>query len=111
MSWIAEQKPKGKFFGLLTGIFLAASWGHWHDRIVSYLKFSFNRRYTQFYIIAVFLLLIKGCVFLGDHIFVGNRKGGDQVLFNNLRLNNNLFRANLQSLVDNFNVLNRKFTP
>jgi hypothetical protein len=41
---------------------------------------------------------------------VGNRKGGDSVVFNNLRLNNNLFRANLQSLVDNFNVLNRKFT-
>ena len=54
---------------------------------------------------------IKGSVILGDHFFVGNRKGGDQVIFNTLRLNNNLFKANLQSLVDNFNVLNRKFTP
>jgi len=104
MSWIAEQKPKGKFIGLLAGTFLAASWGHWHDRIVSYLRFNFNRRYTQLFIIA-------GCIALGDHFFVGNRRGGDHIIFNTLRFNNNLFRVNVQSLVDNFNVLNRKFTP
>lgn len=30
MSWIADQKPKGKSIGLATGAFLAFSWGHWH---------------------------------------------------------------------------------
>jgi len=74
MSWIAEQKPKGKFFGLVTGLFLAASWGHWHDRIVSYLKFSFNRRYTQFYIIAVIFLLIKGICLSRRSYFCGKQK-------------------------------------
>jgi hypothetical protein len=53
MSWIAEQKPKGKFMGLVAGSFLAYSWGHWHDRILSYFRFSFSRKYTQFYIVAV----------------------------------------------------------
>lgn len=41
---------------------------------------------------------------------VGPRKGADQIFANKMTLNNNLFRKNLQSLVDNFNVLNRKFT-
>lgn len=53
MSFIAEQKPKGKFVGLVSGVFLAVSWGHWHDRIMSYFRFNFNKRYTQFYIVAV----------------------------------------------------------
>jgi hypothetical protein len=43
-------------------------------------------------------------------LLVGSRRGADQVLSNNLYLNNNLFRKNMQSLVDNFNVLNRKLT-
>lgn len=103
MSFIAEQKPKGKFIGLMGGLFLAFSWGHWHDRILSYFRFSFNKRYTQFYIVAA-------AVIFGDHWFVGNRKGGDHIITNSLFVNNNLFRANLGSLVENFNVLNRKFT-
>jgi hypothetical protein len=60
MSWIAEQKPKGKFYGLVAGAFLAHSWGHWHDRVISYFKFSFSRRYTQFYIVAVISSLNVG---------------------------------------------------
>ena len=43
-------------------------------------------------------------------MLVGNRKGADQIIANKFYLNNNLFRKNMQSLVDNFNVLNRKFT-
>jgi len=57
MSFIAEQKPKGKFVGLVSGAFLAVSWGHWHDRIMSYFRFNWNKRYTQFYIVAVFFFL------------------------------------------------------
>jgi hypothetical protein len=56
MSWIAEQKPKGKFIGLVVGSFLALSWGHWHDRAMSYFKFSWSKRYTQFYFIAVIII-------------------------------------------------------
>lgn len=55
MSWIAEQKPKGKFIGLVAGSFLALSWGHWHDRIMSYFKLSWSKRYTQFYFVAVII--------------------------------------------------------
>ena len=54
MSWIAEQKPKGKFIGLVTGVFLAFSWGHWHDRIASYFRFNWNKRFSQFFFVAVF---------------------------------------------------------
>jgi hypothetical protein len=54
MSWIAEQKPKGKFIGLATGVFLAFSWGHWHDRCMSYFRFNWNKRFSQFFLIAVF---------------------------------------------------------
>jgi hypothetical protein len=57
MSWIAEQKPKGKFIGLVTGVFLALSWGHWHDRVMSYFKFNWNKRYSQFFFIAVFIFI------------------------------------------------------
>jgi type IV secretory pathway TraG/TraD family ATPase VirD4 len=60
MSWIAEQKPKGKFMGLVAGSFLAYSWGHWHDRIISYFRFGFSKRYTQFYIVAVSTFIIIG---------------------------------------------------
>lgn len=64
MSFIAEQKPKGKFVGLVSGAFLALSWGHWHDRIMSYFRFNWNKRYTQFYIVAVFIFFIKGSNYL-----------------------------------------------
>lgn len=55
MSWIAEQKPKGKFIGLAAGTFLAFSWGQWHDKITSYFRFSWSKRTSQFFIIAVIL--------------------------------------------------------
>ena len=64
MSWIAEQKPKGKFMGLVGGSFLAVSWGHWHDRILSYFRYSFSRRYTQFYIVAVSTFIIIGVYYI-----------------------------------------------
>ena len=57
MSWIADQKPKGKSIGLATGAFLAFSWGHWHERVTSYFRFTWNKRFTQFYIIAVKLFI------------------------------------------------------
>lgn len=57
-----------------------------------------------------FIILCKASIAFGDYWFSGNRKGADQILANKITLNNNLFRKNLQSLVDNFNVLNRKFT-
>jgi hypothetical protein len=53
MSWIADQKPKGKFIGLVTGTFLAFAWGHWHDRFTSYFRFNWNKRFSQFFFVAV----------------------------------------------------------
>jgi hypothetical protein len=47
---------------------------------------------------------------VGDHWYSGKRKGADQTFTNKIYVNNNLFVKNIQSLVDNFNVLNRKFT-
>lgn len=70
---------------------------------MSYFRFSWNRRYTQFYIVAA-------AVAFGDHWFAGKRKGANHVVPNILFINNNLFGANIASLVENFNVLNRKFT-
>ncbi len=59
------------------------------------IKDIHNSILSQYY----FYFIFKGAVILGDHWFVGNRKGADQILANSLQLNNNLFRANLQSLV------------
>ena len=56
MSWIAQQKAKGKFVGASTGLFLALSWGHWHDRILGYFRLRFNQRFTQLGIIMVILI-------------------------------------------------------
>lgn len=53
MSWISEQKPKGKFYGFLAGSFLAASWGHWHHKIFGYYGIRCNKIYTQLFIIGV----------------------------------------------------------
>jgi hypothetical protein len=46
MAWIAEQKPKGKFYGFLVGSFVALSWGHWHDRITVHFGVRFSRLVT-----------------------------------------------------------------
>ena len=53
MAWLSEQKPKGKFYGLLAGSFMAASWGHWHDRIFSHFGIRCSRLYTQLAILGV----------------------------------------------------------
>lgn len=53
LAWIAQQKPRGKFFGALTGTFLALSWGHWHDRVFGYFGIKCKRIYTQLAIVGV----------------------------------------------------------
>jgi|688.fasta_scaffold147788_1 hypothetical protein len=58
MSWISEQKPKGKFYGLIVGSFLAHGWGHWHDRIMSYFRVHWNKRFTQLAMVGVTLFYI-----------------------------------------------------
>jgi len=55
MSWICRQKAAGKFWGASTGLFLALSWGHMHERIVRFLPFTFHRGLTQLGIIMVLL--------------------------------------------------------
>jgi hypothetical protein len=53
MAWIADQKPRGKFYGFLSGSFVAFAWGHWHDRILAHIGLKCNRIYGQFAILAV----------------------------------------------------------
>jgi hypothetical protein len=57
MAWIADQKPKGKFYGFLTGAFIAVSWGHWHYKIFNKLGIKCNKIYTQLAILGVNLCL------------------------------------------------------
>ena len=56
MSWIAQQKAKGKFIGASSGLFLALTWGHWHDRILGYFRVRFSPRLSQLAIIIVKLI-------------------------------------------------------
>lgn len=56
MSWICRQKAAGKFWGASTGLFLAITWGHLHERLIQYVPFSFNRRLTQLGIIMVSMI-------------------------------------------------------
>lgn len=53
MAWIADQKPLGKFFGTLSGAFIAFTWGHFHERFFGSIGLKFSRRYTQVAIIGV----------------------------------------------------------
>jgi hypothetical protein len=53
INWMAEQKPRGKFYGTLTGTFMAITWGHWHDRITTHFGFKCKRIYTQLAILGV----------------------------------------------------------
>ena len=53
MAWIADQKPKGKFLGVVGGSFLALSWGHWHHKIFGYYGIKCNKLYTQLAILGV----------------------------------------------------------
>jgi hypothetical protein len=53
MTWISEQKPKGKFFGFLSGSFMALTWGHFHERIFSHFGIKCSKIYTQLAILGV----------------------------------------------------------
>lgn len=59
MAWICQQKAKGKFVGATTGLFLALTWGHWHDNIIKHLKINFSRRITQLGIVMVILVPLR----------------------------------------------------
>jgi hypothetical protein len=56
MSWICKQKAAGKFYGATSGLFLALTWGHLHDRILQYIPVAFNRKLTQLGIIMVSII-------------------------------------------------------
>lgn len=60
MTWIANQKPMGKFYGFLSGSFMAAAWGHWHNRIFAHFGIKCNRIYTQLFILGVQSALSTG---------------------------------------------------
>lgn len=53
MAWIADQRPKGKYWGFITGSFLAVAWGHWHYRIFAHLGLRCSKIYTQLAILGV----------------------------------------------------------
>ncbi len=53
MTWIADQKPLGKFLGFLGGSFLAFSWGHWHYRFFNSFGIKCSKLYTQLAILGV----------------------------------------------------------
>ena len=55
MAWIADQKPMGKFFGALTGGFIALAWGHWHDRIMKHFGLKCSKVYSQLFVLGVAL--------------------------------------------------------
>jgi len=59
MAWISEQKPKGKFYGFLSGSFMALTWGHFHERIFSHFGIKCSRIYTQLAILGVFSVLSR----------------------------------------------------
>ena len=53
MAWIADQKPLGKFYGALSGSFVALTWGHFHNKIFGSIGLKFPRYYTQLAILGV----------------------------------------------------------
>jgi hypothetical protein len=55
MSWVCRQKAAGKFYGATTGLFLALTWGHLHERLLQYTPFTFNRKLSQLGIIMVWI--------------------------------------------------------
>jgi hypothetical protein len=59
MTWISEQKPKGKFYGALGGSFVALTWGHFHERIFGQFGIKCNKIYTQLAILGVKLIKIR----------------------------------------------------
>ena len=78
MSWIAQRKSKGKFYGAATGLFLAATWGHWHDRILRAFRFHFPRGITQFGIVIVKITFnIQTSMITFDYLYSGRRYGAN----------------------------------
>ncbi len=57
IAWIADQKPKGKFYGFVAGSFMALSWGHWHNRIFGHFGIKISKIYTQLAILGVLRIL------------------------------------------------------
>ena len=53
MAWIADQKPLGKFVGVLSGSFVAFGWGHFHHRIFGSIGLKCNKLWTQLAIVSV----------------------------------------------------------
>ena len=51
-----------------------------------------------------------GSILFWDYLFTGRRRGANELFANHLRMNNNLFLANIGSLVDHFDIFTRKFT-
>lgn len=99
MTWIANQKPMGKFYGFLSGSFMAVAWGHWHNRIFAHFGIKCNRIYTQLFILGVPFPIIQAFISLGDYLTCSQRYGANELFANILYFNNNLFIANLRSLV------------
>lgn len=59
MAWICAQKAAGKFVGATSGLFLALTWGHYHDRIFHYFKFRGNKILFQLGIVMVLIKIFR----------------------------------------------------
>jgi len=59
MAWIADQKPLGKFVGVISGSFIAYGWGHWHHRIFGSIGLKCSKLYTQLAIVGVQMFIYR----------------------------------------------------
>ena len=59
MAWIADQKPLGKYVGTVTGSFVALTWGHFHQRVMSHFSIRCSKLYSQLFILGVCLLIFR----------------------------------------------------
>lgn len=84
MAWICAQKAAGKFYGATTGLFLAYTWGHYHDRMFHYLKWRGNRMLFQLGIIMVCFFNLSRLVLW---LLITSLQGKDMVLMNYLLIN------------------------
>ena len=53
LTWIGEQKPKGKFYGLISGAFVVATWRQWHQRIFGQFGIRGGLIWSQIFIVGV----------------------------------------------------------
>ena len=53
IAWIADQKPRGKFYGLVSGTFVAVTWQHWYKRMLASFGLRTGLKWVQALIIAV----------------------------------------------------------